>query len=98
MLHEELAEEVLCSLGGVLYLDLVETSALHSRLAEISRHVAACPRQEAADVVAELVDVTQAVAAHARHTRQLLGILTDAPVVLHKPWQGDEGSGPVTSG
>lgn len=98
MLHEELAEEVLCTLGGVLYLDLVETSTLHTRLAEISRHVAACPRQEAADVVADLVDVTEAVAAHARHTRRLLAVLTDAPGVLHKPWQGEEGPGSLTPG
>jgi hypothetical protein len=82
MLHEEIGEEVLCRLGSVLYLNLLETTTLRSRLAQACRDAAACHPKEAADVLAELVGTTHAVAAHARHTRQLLSALTHTQAVL----------------
>lgn len=98
ILHEELAEQVLCSLGGVLYLDLLETSALHRQLAAACRDAAACCPKEAADVLAELVQITQAVAAHARHTRRLVHALTDTQAVLRGDQQRPSRSFPGGDG
>jgi hypothetical protein len=87
MLHEEIGEEVLCRLGSVLYLNLLETTTLRSLIAQACRDTAACHPKEAADILGELVGITHAVAAHARHTRQLLSALTHTQAVLRR---GDE--------
>lgn len=84
MLHEEIGEEVLCRLGSVLYLNLLETTTLRSLIAQACRDAAACHPKEAADILGELVGITHAVAAHARHTRQLLSALTDTQAVLRR--------------
>ena len=70
-LDEVLADQVLRTLGNSCYLDLLETSDLHSHLPHLYLDVVACQPGGVVDLLPELVELSRALTRHAYASRSL---------------------------